>query len=307
MRGCDSSRATRGIRIPLSNTPFAPILRRARDRGGTWFDSSPRRHTCNKDGAMLHDFFSDVRLAFRQIRRTPRVAAIAIAILGFGIGANTAMFSAVNHVLLRPLPFPDADRLLRLRSQLTGADGLPHPYNMAARDVIAVRDRASAFEAVVAMSGDSMTLVGRELPSRLSVVLQSDGFDRTLAVAPVLGRSFSADEQRRGLDAGVALVSHAFWQTALGGSATAIGQPIRLDERTFTVVGVMPPSYAFPYDAQVWLPIVLDANDQARDFAVWGRMRPGVTPATARESLDAVAAWIRATFPGTLPTYGIEM
>ena len=256
---------------------------------------------------MLHDLWSDIRLALRQLRRAPRNSAIAIAILGLGIGTNTAMFSAVNNVLLRPLPFPDADRLLRLRDQITGADGAPHPFNMSARDVLAVREHAAAFSAIVAMSGDSMTLTGRDLPSRLSVVLQSDGFDQTLAVRPVLGRSFSAEERHRGLGSGVAIVSHAFWQTILGGSSSAIGQSIRLDDRGFTVIGVMPPLYAFPYEAQVWLPLVLDPADQSRDFAVWCRMRDGITRAQARTSLDTAAARIRETFPGTLPSYGIEM
>src|SRR3954469_23964554 len=121
---------------------------------------------------MLHDFFSDVRLAFRQIRRTPRTAAIAIAILGFGIGANTAMFSAVNHVLLRPLPFPDGERLIRVRDAITGADGLLHPFNMSGRNVQALRARADVFDGLVAFSGDSMTLLGGDVPERVSVVFQ---------------------------------------------------------------------------------------------------------------------------------------
>ncbi len=256
---------------------------------------------------MFQDLSYDVRHAFRLLRRTPRNTIIAVAILGLGIGTNTAMFSTINHVLLRPLPFPDADRLLRLRDQITGADGAPHPFNMAARSVIALRDHTTAFDGIVAMSGDSMTLFGGELPSRLSVVLQSDGFDKTLAVRPVLGRSFTEDEQRRGIDSGVALVSHSLWQTRLGGSPDTIGSTIRLDSRTFTVVGVMPPLYAFPYDAQVWIPIVLDAADQTRDFAVWAHLRPGVTKADARANLDAAAAWIREAVPGTLPSYGIDM
>src|SRR5262249_367054 len=149
--------------------------------------------------------------------------AIAVAILGLGIGANTAMFSAINHVLLRPLPFPDDGRLLRLRDQNTGADGFPHAYNMSARHVLALRESASGFDGIVAMSADTRPLVGGELPARLSVVLQHGDFEKTLAVPPALGRPFSADERRRGLDSGVALVSDALWRTRLGGSSAALG------------------------------------------------------------------------------------
>ena len=256
---------------------------------------------------MFQDTRYDFRHAVRLLRRAPRNTALTIAILALGIGANTAMFSAVNHVLLRPLPFPEDDRLMRLRDQITGADGFLHPFNMSARHVIALREYASVFDGIVAMSGDNMTLVGGEVPARLSVVLQSEGADRTLAVAPAIGRPFSPDEQRRGLDSGVALVSHALWQTRLGGSADAIGTTIRLDSRTFTVIGIMPPMYAFPYEAQVWLPMVLDPNDQTHDFAVWGRLRPGVTQTQARADLDSVAFRIRTIDPGSLPGYGIQM
>jgi putative ABC transport system permease protein len=256
---------------------------------------------------MLHDLLSDFRHALRLLRRSPRNAAIAIAVLGLGIGTNTAMFSAINHVLLRPLPFPEANRLLRLRDQMTGADGFAHPFNMSARTILAMREHTTVFDGTVAMSGDNMTLTDGDLPSRVSVVFQSDGAEQTLTIRPVLGRSFSADEQRKGIDSGVAVISYAFWQSRLGGSSAAIGSSIHLDARPFTVIGVMPPRYAFPYDAQVWLPIVLDPTDQSRDFAVWGRMRPGVTMADVRANLDAAAARIREAYPGALPGYSLEM
>ena len=255
---------------------------------------------------MLHEFWSDIKHALRLLRRSPRNTAIAVAILGLGIGANTAMFSAVDHVLMRPLPFPDDARLLRLRDQITGADGFPHAFNMSARNVVALRQYASAFDGIVAMSGDTMTLVDGELPLRLSVVLQTDGVDRTLAMKPRLGRMFSADEERRGLESGVAVVSDALWRSRLGGSEAVIGSSLRLDDRVFTVIGVMPPQYAFPYDAQVWLPFVLNPEDQARDFAVWARMKPGVSRMVVSADLDAVAARIRETVAGTLPGYGID-
>src|ERR1700752_1793929 len=127
---------------------------------------------------MFHELWSDIKYAVRVLKRSPRNTTIAIAILGLGIGANTALFSTMDHVLVRPLPFPDDERLLRLRDQITGADGFAHAFNMSSRNGVALRQYASAFDGIVAMSGDTMTLVDTDLPLRLSVVLQRGGFER---------------------------------------------------------------------------------------------------------------------------------
>ena len=255
---------------------------------------------------MLDDIGFDVRYALRVLRRSPRNTAIAVLILALAIGANTALFSAVNFVILRPLPFKDANRLLRLRDQVTGADGQVHAFNMVSRDVAALDD-AAVFDGLVAFSPDDLTMPGRETAERVSVVYQTAGIERTLGIAPALGRAFSPEEERRGLDSGVALVSDTFWKTRLGGEPAALGSSILLGGRTFTIVGVMPPLYAFPYDAQVWLPFVIDAADQTRDFAVFAHMRPGVTSRDVDAALSAVAARVRHDYADTLPSYAIEV
>jgi hypothetical protein len=174
---------------------------------------------------MLSGFLQDLRFAFRLLRRSPRDTLIAAAIFGLGIGANTAMFSAVNHVLWRPFPFPDEARLVRLREMTTAADGTVYPFNMSSAAILAVRHfGGDVFEAVVAMSGQNMALAGADAAERVSVVLQTEGFDATLGVRPAAGRSLTSDELRRGVDAGVALISHAMWGTRFGGSAAAIGR-----------------------------------------------------------------------------------
>jgi putative ABC transport system permease protein len=256
---------------------------------------------------MLSDFGYDLRHAFRALGRAPLNTLITLGILGLGVGANTAMFGAVNHVLLRPLPFRDADHLIRLRDQVTGADGQPHAFNMSSRTILALKRSASVFDGLVAMSGDNMTLLGGEVPERASVVLQTDGFDQTLAVPPVLGRGFTADELRAGIGSGVAIVSHATWQSRFGGSPSVLGATVRLDARTFTIVGVMPPQYSFPYNAQFWIPHALDPADQVHDFAVWAHVPSGVSSAQVRAALDEAAATIRREVPGTLPTYGLDV
>jgi putative ABC transport system permease protein len=279
----------------------------ARDSHSPDFDGSVVGRPFAISGLMVNDFGYDLSHAFRSLRRAPLNTLIALGILGLGVGANTAMFGAINHVLLRPLPFRDADRLIRLRDQATGADGRPHPFNMSSRNILALERSVSIFDGLVAMSGDSMTLVGGEVPERVSVVLQTDGADQTLAIPPALGRGFTPDELRAGVGSGVALASHAMWQSHLDGSSSVLGARVRLDARTFTIVGVMPPQYAFPYNAQFWIPHVLDPADQAHDFAVWAHVPPGVTPSQARSALAAAAAAIRREVPGTLPSYGLDV
>src|SRR6185295_13543657 len=138
-------------------------------------------------------------------------------------------------------------------------------------------------------SGQNMTLAGTDVNERVRVVLQTGGIDETLGVEPIVGRGFTADDAQRGLDASVALVSHAMWQTRFGGTAAIVGSRVQLDDRTFTIVGVMPPQYAFPYTAQFWLPWRLDPGDRTRDFAVWAHERAGATAAQVRDAADRAA------------------
>src|SRR4051812_18901571 len=268
----------------------------------------PRGSTFASAGRMLSGFLQDLRYAFRLLRRSPRDTLIAAAIFGLGVGANTAMFTAVNHVLWRPFPFPDEARLVRLRETVTSADGTVYPFNMSSAAILAFRRGAGdVFADIVAMSGQNMALAGADAAERVSVVLQTEGFDATLGVRPVAGRSLTADELRRGVDAGVALISHAMWETRFGGSSAALGSSVRLDDRWFTIVGVMPPQYAFPYDAQFWIPWRLETADRTRDFAVWGRIRPGVTPSQVRDAADRIVAQIRHDRPDLPSGYGIEI
>jgi putative ABC transport system permease protein len=257
---------------------------------------------------MLDSFWFDLKHATRILTRTPRETAIAIAILSIGIGANAAMFSAIKSVVLQPLPFRDPDRLIRLRDSMTSADGQVHAVNMSSRDVLAVQARATVFDGVAAFSGENLTMLGVDRAERVSVVFQSAGALHVVgAPAPALGRHFTSEEERDGLESGVALVSYTFWQTRLGGTPDVLGTSVRLGGRSTAIVGVMPPDYAFPYDAQFWLPFVIDPDDRARDFAVLARMRPGVTIDQARSALARVAADVRQTFPDAAHTYGIEV
>jgi len=257
---------------------------------------------------VLEELWSDLKYACRVLRRSPVNTIIAAAILALGIGANTAMFSAINQVLLRRLPFSDPDRLVRIRDRVVDSSGQVHPFNMPARHILGLRARAAIFDGVAAFSGGSMTLEGADIPERVSVVLESDSGADTLGVPVLAGRPFTEAERREGLASGVTVISHAMWTARFGGRLDAIGRTVRLDGRPFVVVGIMPPQYAFPYDAQFWMPIALDAGDQVRDFAVFARRRPGVTMAQTRDALDSIAAEVRREAGAdTGPNFGFDV
>jgi predicted permease len=255
----------------------------------------------------VEGLWQDLRYAVRLLRRTPRNSAIAVAILALGIGANTAMFSAVNHVLLRPLPFPDSGRLLRLRDATVTADGQLHAFNMSARDLMVLREGSDVFDGIIGLAATNMTLISDDRPLRVSVVRQTEGNARTLAANPILGRGFSSDEERGGLDSGVAIISDSLWRTRFGGSPSVLGAAFRLDDQPFRVIGVMAPLYAFPYEAQVWVPTTLDPANRSQEFAVFAHVRPGVAESQVRASLPAVAARVRQRYPDTSPAFAFEV
>src|SRR5205085_3439275 len=134
---------------------------------------------------------------------------------------------------------------------------------------------------------------------------QTVGFENTLRVQPVVGRALTADEERRGTDAAVALVSDAMASARFGGPAAALGAHVRLDDRTFTIVGVMPPQYAFPYEAQFWIPWRLDPADRTRDFAVWAHTRSAVSATQITDAMRRVAREMRGDPRGAVAGYGV--
>ena len=255
---------------------------------------------------MLDGIWYDFRFVLRLLRRNLRNTLLIVAILGVGIGANTAMFSAISYVLIRPLPFDDDAQLVRLRDAVVGADGAVHPFNMRSRDVLAVQKGVTAFSRVAAFSSEDMILTGGEHPQRLSVVYQAGEGQETLGVRPVRGRSFTQTEQERGASSGVAIISDSLWQSRFGGAPSALGATLQLDNRTYSIVGIMAPQYQFPYEAQVWLPFTLDPSDAGRDFAVFARIKKNAPVAQMKQELNQVTAQVRSQYPDVLPSQQLE-
>ena len=255
--------------------------------------------------AHLQMLCQDMRFGLRLLRRSPGFAVPVILTLALGIGGNTAIFSLVNTVFFRPLPLTDPDHVLRLLDSFRGPDGHRRTFGMHSQNVDALQRDRQVFESLVSLSGQNLTLVGTESPERVQAIYRTAGWAPTLTVRPAVGRDFSAEEERQGIDSGVAIVSYALWQRRYGGALSALNSTIQLEDRAFTIVGVFPPGFSFPYEADVWIPFVVEAADRAREFAVFGRLRDGVTTPQAQQALDRVSAHIREQYPDTLPGYAI--
>jgi predicted permease len=255
----------------------------------------------------MHRFLQDLRHGFRLVRKSPGFASIVVLTLALGISGNTAIFSLVNTVFFRTLPFPQPDRVMRLLDSLRGPDGHRSTFGMRSQNVIAVKQQSQVFDSTVAAVGTSRTLIGGDFPERVSVVYRSEGWLSTLGVRPVFGRDFTPAEEKAGINCGVALVSYGLWQRRFGSSPSILHTSIRLDDRSYSIIGVMPEGFRFPYDAEFWIPYVVSASEKELEFAVFGRLRKSLTVNEARHAMDVVADGIKEQYPDTLPGYGISV
>jgi len=248
----------------------------------------------------------DVRLALRHIRRGPLFALATVLTLGIGLGANVALFSVYDTAFHRALPFDDEVRLLRLRESVAGADGQQHPVNMSPLALTVIRDGAPSLGGVVGALARSMTLSGEHEPERVSGVGITAGWMQVMGVRTEQGRPFDAAEERAGLGSGVVLVSHRLWESRFGGRPDLLGSSVQLDGMPFRVVGVMPPRFRFPYEADVWFPLAPDpADGGSHVLAVFGRLAPGSDLPQVREQLDLLAERLQSEHPETNSGFGL--
>jgi putative ABC transport system permease protein len=246
----------------------------------------------------------DFRYALRQLARHPVFTTISVLTLALGIGANTAIFSAARAALFQPLPFEHEDRLVRV--YLTPETGGPL-ISLRPEVFLAVRERGRFFDRIVAQRFTSYALATDAGPERVVGIAVSEGWTETLGVRPILGRPFLPEEEAAGEDAGVALLSHGSWQRRFGGAPSAIGEVLQLDGRSHTIVGVMPPGFTYPYEAELWVPMHVRAGQSGVwSFNVPARLKPGWTVEQARADLravvDAAAAQVQDLQPGTTLT-----
>jgi predicted permease len=240
----------------------------------------------------------DLRFAFRQLWKRPVFSVIALTMLALGIGANTAIFSVVYTVLLKPLPFPDSDRIVRIwESRLE--QGWERS-SVAPANYWDFREQNRTFEDLGAYRWSSANLTGTEFPERLNVGRVSAGFfGQVLGVRPVMGRTFLPGEDDPGNENRIALLGNQFWQNRFGGSRSVLEDQIVLDGESFSIVGVLPPGRPWLDYADVYVPMVRDANAPRNSFeiAVVGRLKPGMTLEAGRGDLEGVAQRLEEAFP----------
>jgi putative ABC transport system permease protein len=255
----------------------------------------------------MSGLIQDLRYALRQLRKSPSFTAVAVATLALGIGGNTAVFSVIDAVMLRPLPYYQPERLVEARSANTrrvrsGAISYPDFFDW--------RSQNHTLEHLVSYHDSQFTLTGLERPVQVDTEIVSWDLLLALGIRPELGRGFAPDEEKAGTH--VVLISHSLWTSEFGADPAIIGRPVHLSGEVYTVVGVMPASFHFPVDKprnDIWTTLAIDddpsdpkpetSNRGAHFMAAFGRLKPGVTVMQAEQDLRNIAANLAKQYPAT--------
>jgi putative ABC transport system permease protein len=245
----------------------------------------------------MRELLKDFRFAGRLLGRHPGFAAIVVLTLALGIGANTAIFSLISGVLLKPLPYLDGDRLLLVRqsARLAGVQN----SGVSIREYFTYREQAKEFESLVEYHQMSFDLLNRGEPDRVQTGVVSHNFFDVLGIKPLVGRSFREEDDRPGADA-VLILSHPYWTSRFGGDPNIVGQVFEMNDRPHTVIGVLPDVPLYPQPDDVYMPVLAcpfraaaqrNIAQNPRIFAaltVFGRLRPGVPRESAAAGVEAI-------------------
>ena len=248
----------------------------------------------------MDTFLQDARFALRLLRKSPAFTLAAVLTLALGIGANTAIFSVVNGVLLRPLPYQEPERLVLLH------EGLPtFPFmSVSVPDFVDWRERQRSFTDLAGYRNTEFDLTGVELPESVTARMASASLLPLLGVQPALGRNFLPEEDTRG-GPPVVMLSHGFWMRRFAQDPSILGRTLTLSGVPHTVVGVLPAGFRFSTERDLWMPLsrsdtrVLDARDDHPGLLVVGRLEPGVTLQQARADLESIGRALQEAHPKT--------
>jgi predicted permease len=249
----------------------------------------------------------DLHYALRQLRKSPGFTIVVVITLALGIGANTAVFSVIDAVMLRPLPYDHPERLIEAQSVNTHN---PQPSAISYPDFFDWRSQNRTLEHLVSYHDDLFTLTGLERPVQVDAEVVSWDLLPALGIRPELGRGFAPDEEKAGTR--VVLISHALWRSQFGGDPMIVGHGVRLSGALYTVVGVMPPSFRFPVNKprnSVWTTLAVDddpsdpnpntGNRGSHFLNSFGRLKPGATVVQADQDLRAIAVNLAKQYPNT--------
>lgn len=291
-------------KLIAAGVPLAEARRRARLALGT-ADHIQEEFRDASGVRFLETLVQDIRFALRMLRKSPGFTAVAILTLALGIGASTAVFSLVDAALLKPLPFPHAERIVfpwRLPKHGVNLGFDVYPWGRL--DFLFFSQQSKTFDALGAFLSDSFNLTGTGEPERLNGLRVSTGFFPSLGVSPALGRTFTDQEDRLG-NAHEVVLGDALWRQRFGADPSILGRSIDLNGVPYAVIGVMPRGFVFPRanempdvftfapQTQLWVPLALDRRSapipyESDELAVVGRMKPGVTIAQAQTDMDVM-------------------
>jgi predicted permease len=254
-----------------------------------------------RERLLMRNLFSDLQLGLRILLRNPGFTVTAILLLALGIGANTAIFSVVNAVLLRPLPYQDPSRIMQIW-HVPPAKSFPGMsyFSVSPANFLDWQRQNTSFEDMAAYGGAILNLGGKDRPDSLFGATVSAGFFSILRTQPAVGRTFSSEEDRPG-QGHVAILSDQVWRNDFGASPAILGQDIILNGEPYRVVGVMPPDFKFPSWAKLWVPMAWTDEKRAvrgnHNYSVIGRLKPGVDIRAAQSELSAISTRLEQLYP----------
>ena len=238
----------------------------------------------------------ELRQGARALLRIPSLTTISILTVALGVGAGTSLFSVVKAVLLNPLPYPDPGRL----TWMAEVNEKGRQTQVAYRNFLDWREQSHSFTSMTAFADFPVIVAGGELPLSTRGALADESFLTTLGVSAHLGRTLAADEVKTG--APVAVIGYGLWQSAFGGNPAVIGHRLRMSGVAATVIGVMPPGFAWPEQTEIWLPITATGNPASagrtgHNWRVLGRLQPGSTLAQAQAEVGGIERRIKQQYP----------
>ena len=235
----------------------------------------------------MHTLLQDIRYALRQLRKSPGFTAVAVITLALGIGATTAIFSVVYGVLLRPLPYSGADRIMAVSE--VNSNG--RPSRLADPNFDDFRDQSHSFQSIAKYAAETVSVSGASQPTRTTVATVTPEFLPVFGVEPIVGRDFTASDDKKGA-APVALVSYGYWRQYLGSAQDLSQSHLKINNAVYSVIGVLPSGFRFPNDVDVWLAADIDGENLSRtshNYSGVGRLKDGVSVDQAREDISAIA------------------